>query len=285
VPNYFDGGFDALEVWNGSQSIFLGQNIGDWFNLLNQGFLRPGVADSDSHEKRTNGGSVRTYVASTVTEPARLAAVAEALAATIVAGRAAGTNGPFVTLALRAASTAAEASLVAGGVTMVPTTDGAVDAVVTVRSPLWAEFDRIELYVNNAPQAWDHDANAGTRPRYRVIPDLVRSAGTDFTVVRVDDFPGIPGGGHLEASVTIPLTGLPSDTWVVALVRGTAGVSRPLFPVLPFGLRTQGNTSLDALTDGNLGEGGETALAFTNPLYVDVDQDGGFTPPGVRLTP
>ena len=30
--------------------------------------------------------------------------------------------------------------------------------------------------------------------------------------------------------------------------------------------------------------GGETALAFSNPLYVDVD-GGGWTAPGVHLTP
>jgi len=283
VPNYFDAGFDALEVWNGSQQIFLGESIGDWFNLLNQGILRTAVADSDTHERRTNGGSVRTYLASTVTAPGQLAAAAEDLAAAVVSGRAAGTNGPFVTLALHAASTGADASLT--GATMLATLDGAVEATVTVRSPLWAEFDRVELYVSNAPQAWDHDANAATRPRYRVIPDVVRAAGADFPVARVDDFPAIPGAAHLETTVTIPLTGLSIDTWVVALVRGTAGVSRPLFPVLPYSLRRDGNATVEDLADGNLGEGGEPALAFTNALYVDVDHDGEWTAPGVRLTP
>ena len=68
------------------------------------------------------------------------------------------------------------------------------------------------------------------------------------------------------------------------LVRGTPGVSRPLFPVLPTASSRATNTTLADLIDGNLGEGGETALAFTNPLYVDVD-GGGWTAPGVRITP
>jgi hypothetical protein len=72
---------------------------------------------------------------------------------------------------------------------------------------------------------------------------------------------------------------------VVAVARGTPGISRPLFPVLPFSLRADGNDTLAGLTDGNLGEGGETALAFTNPLYVDVGADGSWTAPGVLLTP
>ena len=30
---------------------FLGQNAGDWFNLINQGIVRTGVADSDTHSQ------------------------------------------------------------------------------------------------------------------------------------------------------------------------------------------------------------------------------------------
>ena len=44
------------------------------------------------------------------------------------------------------------------------------------------------------------------------------------------------------------------------------------------------NVPFADLTDGNLGEGGETVLAFSNPLYVDVDGNG-WSAPGVRLTP
>ncbi len=284
VSNYFDAGFDALEVWNGSVRIFLGENIGDWFNLLNQGIRRTAVANSDTHERRTNGGSVRTYLASTVTAPGELAAIAEDLAANVVAGRAVGTNGPFVSIGAFAPSTGERATLTVGATTTLATTDGAVDVTVTVKSPRWAEFDRVELYVNNAPQPHDHDANPMTRLRYRVLPDFVQSAGTDFTVVSVDDRPDIPGAGHLEATVTVPLVGLTVDSWIVALVRGTVGVSRPLFPVYPFGISRQTNGTPDDLVDGNLGEGGEVALAFTNPLYVDVGNDGTWTAPGVRLT-
>jgi hypothetical protein len=285
ITNFFDAGFDALEVWNGSQALFLGQNMGDWFNLLNQGILRSAVADSDTHERRTNGGSVRTYLASAVEAPGGLPAHASALAGSIVSGRASGTNAPFLTAELHAASTGQSAGLALGMATVLATTNGSVDVIVRVASPAWAEFDRIELYVNSAPQPWDHDANPATRPRYRVIPDVVRNAPADFSVSATNAFPDIPGATRLEATVTIPLTGLSADTWVVAVARGTPGISRPLFPVLPFSLRADGNDTLAGLTDGNLGEGGETALAFTNPLYVDVGADGSWTAPGVLLTP
>ena len=40
------------------------------------------------------------------------------------------------------------------------------------------------------------------------------------------------------------------------------------------------NTTLADLTDGNLGEAGVPAFAFTNPLFIDVDGDG-WSAPGV----
>jgi hypothetical protein len=45
------------------------------------------------------------------------------------------------------------------------------------------------------------------------------------------------------------------ETWVVVLVRGTDGVSRPLWPLNPLDLPASGNRTLDDLVDGNLGEG------------------------------
>jgi hypothetical protein len=49
---------------------------------------------------------------------------------------------------------------------------------------------------------------------------------------------------------------------------------------LPASIDQGSNTTLDDLTDGNLGELGTPAFAFTNPLFVDVNGDG-WTAPGV----
>jgi hypothetical protein len=80
--------------------------------------------------------------------------------------------------------------------------------------------------------------------------------------------------------VTLTLEDITEDTWVVATVRGTDGISMPLFPVLPASLNTDSNLTLEDLTDGNLGESGTPAFGFTNPLFFDVSGDG-WTPPGV----
>src|SRR5207244_2779568 len=161
----------ALEVWigtdgrTGDQQHFVGENLGDWFNMLNQGILRSGVADSDTHKRGTTQLNARTYVASAVTDPGMLGPEAPNLAANIVAGKPA------------------------------------------------------------------------TRDRYRVIPNFEHVAGTDFTVTTVNDFPSIPGASHFTATDTLNLTGITSDEWVVVLVRGTDGVSHPLFPYLPNSLK------------------------------------------------
>jgi hypothetical protein len=271
--------------------------------MINQGILSTGVADSDSHDRKITNINARSYVASTVTDPALLWTEDENLAQQVVAGRVTGTNAPFLTVSVT--TPLGTAGLGAADGTMVPTNDGTATVDVTVKSPLWAPFDRIELYINNAPQAYDHDNNAGTRNRYRVIPNAVYNV----SPTPVNDFPSIPGAQHYEAMVSHPLTGLTQDTWVIVVVRGTDGVSTPLYPVIPNSLLaracsnnpcracstnadctgggtcTVSNQTLAELTDGNLGQCGITALAFSNPLFIDVNQNAQYDPPGVMLTP
>jgi hypothetical protein len=90
----------------------------------------------------------------------------------------------------------------------------------------------------------------------------------------------VQGGSRTDITATLTLDEITEDTWVVAVARGTDGVSEPLFPVLPESLASSTNSTLADLTDGNLGESGTPAFAFTNPLFIDVDGDG-WTAPGV----
>ena len=291
VPNLFTDAFDALEIWIGDSrgqvfENFLGQNIGDWFNLMNQGILRTAVADSDTHRLHlTQSGVPRSMVASPTDDPGALGAIADMLSASVNAGRVVGTNAPMVRVETFAGSTGQRARLELGFPTMVETDDGAVDVIVEVQSPLWAQFDRIEYYVNTTTiQSTLKGLETGAGPidvnRYGVVPEFVQVAGVDFAINTV------PVAGtsseRLEATSTLHLNGLTEDTWVVVVMKGTDGVSRPLFPVVPNDLSESSNTMLADLTDGNLGEEGITALAFTNPLFIDVD-GGGWIAPGVRV--
>ena len=293
IMNLFTSTFDALEIWIGDDrsQVFtnlFGRNIGDWFNMINQGIVRTGVADSDTHTKNGVAGFPRTMVASPYDNPGSLSAIADTLSANVNAGRAFGTNGPMVRVKVEAASTGQEGGLELGKPTLISTTDGAVDITVDIQSPTWVEFNRVEYYINTTTtRVTATNQHTGFGPnisvnRYTVTPDYVQTAPTDFTINSVLA-PGTTSN-RLEASTTLSLTGLTEDIWVVVVVKGTDGVSKPLFPMLPNDLQQSSNTTLANLTDGNLGENGITALAFTNPLFVDVN-GGGWSPPGVKVTP
>ena len=294
VTNFFTDTFDALEIWIESSRSnvtgnFYGRNLGDWFNLLNQGIVRTGVANSDTHRRiNTQSGGPRTYIASPTDAPGALAGIADTLSATVNAGRSFGSNAPLVRITSAAASTGQVGGMELGLPQTIATVDGSVDVTLEIQSPIWAEFDRIEVYVNSATTKSVEQRQSGAGlvdvTTYAVSPDHVLDAGVDFTVTPVNVVPSVPGAQRLEATANLSLTGLTGDVWIVAIVRGTDGVSRPLFPVIPNDLRTTGNGTLANLTDGNLGENGIMAMAFTNPLFVDVD-GGGWTAPGLQINP
>src|SRR5262249_11452933 len=156
-----------------------------------------------------------TYVASAVTNPGALWGEDENLAQNVVTGLATGTNAPFMTVT--ATTPLGTAGLAIGNSTMVPTNDGSATVDVTVKSPFWAPFDKVEFYYNNAPQRYDHDNDPATRDRYRVIPNFTQNVSPTL----IDDYPLIPGAKHWEATAQLNLAGLTQDTWVVVLVRGT----------------------------------------------------------------
>ena len=273
-----------MEIWEGTNrgdiaNRLIGRNLGDWFNLINQGIVRTGLAVSDTHQQIIKqAGFPRTMVASPTDDPGAIGAIADTMAANVNAGRAFGTNAPFVRVTTAAASTGENGGLALGLPTMIATTNGNATITVEIQSPLWAEFDQVEYYINHVPTPDDYDSDPSTPPFYRVTPDVIQTAGVDFTVNTVNDFPLIPGAGHLEATTSLKLSGLAVDTWVVVLVRGTDGVSRPLFPVVPNDLDATTNTTLAGLIDGNLGEDGVSATAFTNPVFIDVNGNGLFDP-------
>jgi hypothetical protein len=284
LTNLYDDGYTALEVWieaNRNQTaLFLEANLGDWFNLLNQGRIKAGMADSDTHHTAIiQAGGPRTFLASPTDDPSDIRAAA--LAASVNQGRLIGTSGPFVQITIEGDGGAQ------GGhdldlPTLVPATTGTVTIRVDIQSPLWAEFDRIEVYANTVPiPVPDEGPHGITVPRYTVEPAIVLDAGTDFDITHVAILPPPPDttplATRLEADVEIPLS-IETDTWVVVLVKGTDGVSRPMWPMNPQDLEQDSNQTLDDLTDGNLGEGGNPGLAFTNPLYLDYDGNGTFDP-------
>jgi hypothetical protein len=149
---------------------------------------------------------------------------------------------------------------------------------VNVQSPTWAEFDTVEYYLNSATIT-DPNGRGGLPPLYRICPDVVQTDGVDFTVNTV------MVGSHerLEASTSLALSGLTEDTWVVVMVKGTEDVSCPLFPVIPNDLDPNANLTLADLKTCTAGEKGIPALSFSNPLFIDVDGNDVYDPPGLQF--
>lgn len=281
IANLYDGGYDTLELWvvgNQAQtSLLRGANLGDWFNLLNQGHIRAATANSDTHSTAlVQAGGPRNYVAASADAPRDLDHAE--LAASVRQGRLIASNAPFVRVTIDGDG-GARAGHALGEPMLVPATAGVATLRIHVESPEWAEFDTIEVFANAVPVPMpDRNLHDVEVPRYEAEPTRILHAGTDFALRTVVVDPEVEGARRIETDVDVPLT-VETDTWVVVLVRGTDGISRPIWPMNPQDLEPGSNATLDDLTDGNLGEGGNTALAFTNPLFIDADGNGRFDAP------
>ncbi|HEY2775337.1 MAG TPA: hypothetical protein VGK20_14920 [Candidatus Binatia bacterium] len=277
--NLYSDNYTALELWieagRGQTSLLLGENFGDWFNLLNQGRYKAGTADSDSHSTfSVQAGGPRTFVASSTDDPASIDA--NELAQNVNKMRAIGSNGPFMRVSLQ--NGAAQVASHAVGQPRTVVSSGAGDQVnIHVEAPTWAEYDTIDIYQNTVPSCLSQWTFFGVvnPSSCTVAPQITLHKGTDFSVT-----PSSFGGGTRQTTdISVPLT-VTTDSWIVVVVRGTDGVSHPLFPMEPEDLDQAGNDTLAGLTDmggpppWNLNEHGVLALAYSNPLFFDRNSDG-----------
>lgn len=273
--------FPALEIWNshsrGGQASFLNERIGVWFNHLNQGLRTTGIADTDTHQFfNLNAAGAQTWTASSTDDPPQIDPAE--VARSVAEGRAIGSQGPFVRPRLIAADgSEAVAELALGAPTQIASSNRSVDLEIHIQAPLWAEYDRIDIFANAATTV--AATNDGVPTLYGAVPTRTLHRGEDFAVIETDVFPDIADARRLETLVTARFDELAGDTWFVVVVRGTDGISRPMFPVMPSGLARSSNSTVADLIDGNLGESGVLALAFTNALYADVDGVPGFQSP------
>jgi hypothetical protein len=271
--------FPALECWNGStrghQGEFLNQRIGIWFNHLNQGLRTTMISDTDTHsfENLRTAGARSWTPSPTGDAPADI--VPANVAQAVDAGKAVGGQGVYVqTRLVSVADPGQVANLTWDGTTTVSDPGGELDLEIDVQSPIWAEYDRIEIYANAATVKNSVTTPGGSPYLFSAVPTATLNLGTNFTrsVVPVA---AVPGGSRFETHLTlrlpddIPAIPLTQDTWIVVIVKGSDGISKPMFPVFADDLATAGNTTLANLVDGNLGQNGVMALGVTNALYYD----------------
>jgi hypothetical protein len=307
ITNLYSDELTALELWIESSrdqnALALGENLGDYINMLNffdstHPLQRKGiVCDSDTHSTTiVQAGGPRNMLASATDNPALL--VPGDLADSVNAGRNVCTNGPFVRVSIEGDAGAVASHDLADPL-IVPATLGSATVHVDIESPTWAEYDRIEIYVNNVPSC------VTTSPSFLGAVKKVCTATPDFVLTPIKSVVPINGDSRLESHTTQALT-ITQDSWVMVVVRGQDNVSKPLFPMNPqsilpracsgnpcrecgtgfpscgfFGSCTVTNLTVAELSDGNLNQCGVLTLAIANPLFIDKTGDGMYK--GVAL--
>ncbi len=295
LTNLFDRDFDSLELWIGvdgrehQREKFLGQNAGDWFNLLNRGLLKTFVANSDTHDRRLTSLSTRNYISAPSVlsnrqaSPQKMRQAPHDIGDAIRGGFSTGSNSLF--MKVKAYNTLGDIGGLEQGDAFGSKTKpllavgGNVRFNVDIQAPEWAEYDEIAFYINTATTRHKDNFGRPSSPaRYSLCAPHTKLGLSNFTRNKVP-VATINGKQYqrLESSAVVNLT-LYKDSWVVVLARGNDGVSKPLWPVVPNDFEDSG----DGLTKRSAADTGTVAMAMSNPIYIDVD-GGGWKAPALNV--
>ncbi|MFZ9886065.1 MAG: CehA/McbA family metallohydrolase [Myxococcota bacterium] len=298
---YRNSDFHTQEVMTSTRNDFLQANRAFWFYLLNQGFLRAGTANSDSHTLTDSlVGLPRTLV---FTDTTRRAFDVETFQGDVRAGHMVGTNGPVIEARL----IAPDGSFYRPALHPLRPVEG-MELSIQVRAAPWVYVDEIRVVVNGEVAHRSIDVVNGADPfaeepvlrteQRLPLEELLPANGTDAWLV-------VEAGVALPISADLDCDGAP-DTgdnngdgtvdWRDAdrnadgdvnetdldLDRDGALDARPADCTYAVGpLRNPSAPARDserfpyfAVTDGTY------PMAFTNPFVVDRAGDG-FDPPGL----
>jgi len=128
--------FDAIELWAGGSTVQGRPARAAWFSLLNQGFLKVGVANGDSHNTARSAGYPRNLVYLGTSDPSQVTPAQ--VAAAVRAGKVIGTTGPIPSITVDGA----------GMGQLVTDTSGTVNVAVKVQAAPWVPVDEIRIVVN-----------------------------------------------------------------------------------------------------------------------------------------
>jgi hypothetical protein len=256
----------------------------DWFNMLQAGFVRSIVGNSDSHKLAGEiVGVPRTYVfvgsgqdtptnASLKNQvkaalkpdptgtPARLAAAAVA------------SNGPFVNVTVKGSKGGNATQAGIGG--LMRHDQATVDVVIHVEAPDWMDVDRIEIFMNQESDIYQTAPDPSQRVNSGPLPGgIAPFVQTDASLVAAIPTGGWQTAGNVRSYDTTMTVPVPSgyDSWIVVRVTG----SNNMYPNLPdFGCFNVTNGDDPALVAGPVF--GTTASAITNPIFIDRDATAGW---------
>lgn len=284
--------FDSIEliigngVHEGGQ--FMRSALPTWFNFLNLGLIVTATADSDSHDSGLNPiGLPRNFVASSIDPRDNLGddfadIDLNEYAINIRNHHVTVSVGPIIQMS--ATSESGKAAFIGDAII-----GRRIQFTINVNAPSWGWFDSIEIYANTEPIPVDDTTDMPMQgqaanpadfykpyhiPRYTYEPTRAFRL-SDGTLENWKEKDGV-----ISADVTFEMT-VNEDTWVVALARGTKNTKgyRSLFPIATKALIKETDVPADvdpanlALTHADP-KVGAPGMAFTNPIFVDVDGDG-----------
>jgi len=216
----------------------------DWFVLLNQGKRYTGTGNSDSHDSEEEPGSPRTYTPVSNDNPGQIDELE--IVAAMKNQKAMVTNGPFILLSVNGK----------GMGETVATKDGKVSISLRIRTPSWIDFDAVNFIVNG-----------------KTIESRQ---------------------GNRESLATIDIDlNISKDSWLIVETVGSdsmwpvyTGLEVPSLQISDAVGGLAGSFGIDLNPYGNLIPSQKSiakAYGFTNPVYIDADGDGKFTPPGISV--
>ncbi len=219
--------FDAMEILNGSAYSEYVLLKNDWFSLLNQGYVKTGTANSDTHVKAQLGGYPRNYVI--LGDPQAKRADERTITEQIRNQHAFGTTGPIIKFTVDGSARPGD---------LLTPRHKIVNADIRIYAAPWVPLDEVRIYANGR--------QVGLYPIEAAADEVLRF------------------------NREIPLA-LHEDTWLLV----ETSISRKkdyLVPQPPGGLY-------------NIIAPGFVPLAFTNPIFVDIDGNGQFDPTGIQRMP
>ncbi|HEY4392408.1 MAG TPA: hypothetical protein VGP64_00015 [Polyangia bacterium] len=256
--------WDVEEVMTGASRADWLRYRALWFSLLNQGFLRAGTANSDSHSLAVErigyprnliwGGHDKTKLA---TDNAELAS----FDTDVRKGHLEGTNGPVLDVTI---SDGAGKIYRPDLTVSIPPVTSLARLNVTVTAAPWIPVDEVRVFVNGVQKPLPSNIKPGTF--------AVNRLGTDAPTY------------SLSFSLA-PLLPAKGDAWIVV----EAGMVQPTEPDTDDdGLPDLPDTDVPTRPaddnerfDVEAIAPGVWPTAFTNPFLIDVDGDGAWTKPGL----
>ena len=265
--------------------------IDDWMNLLNTGARPTATGNSDSHSLEEELGSPRNYVwvGPDADGKRRDNQIGDITDLDIVEGvknnQVILTNGPFVNISVLTPNAAGGDDIVWRiGETVdyaAPNTCRSVSILVELFSANWVDIDFVDLYAN------------GRRIRTFEIPEGADDSWSEKVTEMEYQADGCTVDGA-ELGSLVPLT-FAQDTWVVAVARGSqnlfpyvAGAEDPPSNITAALTGILGSSGVDLSSFGGTGDGvtspeqlqAARPFAMTNPIWLNIDAQGPFDPPG-----